>query len=83
MVGDESSFWLNGGSGNTLAGDRAKLTFDFFPNDDRLSFHNPANHEELLFLRVLPVWDEVSSLISSRNWWAQSTSWAKRLQATR
>jgi hypothetical protein len=60
---------LNNSSNNT------RLTFQ--------SIRNPTNHEELLPLWVLTVWDEVSLLIYSRNQWTQSYSWVKRLQATR
>ena len=55
------------------------------PNNTRLAFrsiHNPINHKELLPLWVLTVWDEVSSLINSRNRWTQSHTWVKCLQAT-
>lgn len=54
-------------------------------DDARLAFRsirNFANHEELLPLWVLTVWDEVSSLINSRNQWTRAYQWVKRLQAT-
>lgn len=54
------------------------------PNNTRLSFRSirdPTNHNELLPLWVLTVWDKVSSLIDSRNRWIQSNSWVKRLEA--
>lgn len=53
-------------------------------NDTRLSLRsirNPSNREELLPLWVLTVWDRVSSLIDSRNKWAQSCLWVERLRA--
>lgn len=55
------------------------------PDDARLAFRsirNFTNHEELLPLWVLTVWDEVSSLIDSRDQWTQAFMWVKRLQAT-
>ena len=55
-------------------------------DDVRLAFrsiHNPTNHEELLPLWVLTVWDNVSSPIGSLNRWSRYYSWVKRLRATR
>ena len=45
------------------------------------SIHNStSNHKECLPLWVLTLWDAISSLISSRNQWAQSYSWVTCLQ---
>ena len=55
-------------------------------DDVRLAFqsiHNPTNHEELLPLWVLTVWDNVSSPIGSLNRRSRYYSWVKRLRATR
>ena len=46
----------------------------------RLIHNSTSNHEERLPLWVLTLWDAISSLISSRNRWAQSYSWVRRLQ---
>jgi hypothetical protein len=54
-------------------------------DDTRLSLRsirNPSNREELLPLWVLTAWNEVSSLIDSRNKWAQSCLWVQHLRDT-
>jgi len=53
-------------------------------NDARLGFrsiHNFANHEELLPLWVLTIWDKISLLVESRDRWMQAFLWVMRLQA--